>query len=132
MIPNFRQFCEHVISSGNDFGISKYAVVSHWLPYYFSCSPCGKKFEPDVIIKMESILKDTLCYLDSIPTIDWEDVTKLHHVNQSPHGHTSDPNILKKYFSTVTKEMLYKLLERYQPDFDLFGYDINYYLSLVD
>lgn len=132
VIPNFRQFCEFVISSGPDFSLSKYSVVSHWLPYFYSCSPCGVKFSPNLIIKMETILKDTLCYLNSIPSIEWDDVTKLHHVNQSPHGHTSDPNILKRYFSTVTKEMLIRLYERYQPDFDLYDYDLNNYLSLAN
>ncbi len=47
VIPNFRQFSEHVVKSGPDFGVAKYPVVSHWLPYYFSCSPCqpGKPFQ---------------------------------------------------------------------------------------
>ena len=41
VIPNFRQFSEYVVKSGADFGIKQYPVTSHWLPYYFSCSPCN-------------------------------------------------------------------------------------------
>jgi hypothetical protein len=39
-IPSFRQFTQFVVDSGDDFDHSKYAAVSHWLPYYMSCNPC--------------------------------------------------------------------------------------------
>jgi hypothetical protein len=33
-------------------------------------------FLPDIVIRMESILKDTLCFLDAIPQIDYEDLVR--------------------------------------------------------
>ena len=44
-IPSFKQFVQYVAdvnASGIDFGVSKYRVVNHWLPYYMSCNPCYK------------------------------------------------------------------------------------------
>ena len=44
-VPTFKQFSQFVVDSDLDFGLSMYAGVSHWLPYYMSCNPChsGKK-----------------------------------------------------------------------------------------
>jgi hypothetical protein len=52
---------------------------------------------------MESILKDSLCYLDTIPSIDWEDLAKLHHVNQSPNGHSSNKELQVTNLNAVHK-----------------------------
>ena len=39
-VPSFKQFVQFVVDSGDDFELSKYPGVSHWLPYYMSCNPC--------------------------------------------------------------------------------------------
>ena len=46
-VPTFKQFCQFVVDSPNDFGLSTYSGVSHWLPYYMTCNPChpGEKLQ---------------------------------------------------------------------------------------
>ena len=39
-IPSFRQFCQFVVDSGENFDLDKYPSVSHWLPFYIQCNPC--------------------------------------------------------------------------------------------
>ena len=50
VVPSFKQFVQYVSdvdASGEDYGVSKYRVVNHWLPYYFSCNPCYQGNKPD-------------------------------------------------------------------------------------
>ena len=70
-------------------------------------------------------------FKDAIPVIDWEDLAKLHHVNQSPNGHSSNKNLQKEYFSTLTVEIMKNLYERYKPDFLLYGYNLDDFLPLA-
>ena len=44
--PSFKQFCQFVVQSGDNFDYDKYSAVSHWMPYYIQCNPCysGKIF----------------------------------------------------------------------------------------
>ena len=38
--PSFKQFCQFVADSPDDFGLSQFISVSHWLPFYMQCNPC--------------------------------------------------------------------------------------------
>ena len=56
---------------------------------------------------------------------------KLHHVNQSPNGHSSNKTLQLEYFATLSKETMKKLYDRYKPDFLLYGYNLDEFLPLA-
>lgn len=131
-IPSFKQFCQFVVNSGENFDLDKYPFASHWLPYYMQCNPCHQDYEPDYIIHMESILHDTLCYLDASPgKINSESLSSLRHVNMSPLGHSSSLEIQMKYFSQLDESLLKRIQNKYWPDFLIYGYDLEPFLKLL-
>jgi len=130
--PSFKNFCQFVVDSGENFDVDKFPFASHWLPYYMQCNPCHKDYEPDHIIHMESILPDTLCYLDSSPgKIDSDALSSLRHVNMSPSGHSSTREIQMKYFSQLDESLLKRIQNKYWPDFLVYGYDLEPFLKLL-
>ena len=81
---------------------------------------------------METILEDTLCFLNSSPRISLDSLSNLKHVNMSPMGHSSKADIQMKYFSQLDEKILKEIQNKYWPDFLIFGYDLEPFLQLVN
>lgn len=81
---------------------------------------------------MESMVKDTLCFLDAGRDISMENVQHLHHVNMSPKGHSSAHEIQSKYFSQLDENLLKRIQNKYWPDFLIYGYDLEAFLKLLE
>ena len=80
---------------------------------------------------MESIEKDTVCYLDGSRRIRSEDLANLRHVNISPMGHSSGKEIQEQYFGQLEETLLKRVQDKYWPDFLIYGYDLTPFVSLI-
>lgn len=81
---------------------------------------------------MESIEKDTVCYLDGSRRIRSDDLANLRHVNISPMGHSSSKEIQRQYFGQLDDESLLKRVQdKYWPDFLIYGYSLSPFLGMI-
>jgi len=53
-------------------------------------------------------------------------------LNSSPGGHSSDPKLLRHYYSQIDKDSLRKLSRLYQLDFKLFDYDPEFIFEILE
>ena len=56
----------------------------------------------------------------------------IYLLNSSPGGHSSEPALLRHYYSQVAREVVRQVAEVYHLDFTLFGYDKSSIFTLLD
>jgi len=101
----------------------------HWLPYHAQCPPCSPQIRPQSILKMETWLEDTQLLLNST---NLSNNGTFFLLNSSPGGHSSDPTLLRHYYSRIDKDALKKLSRLYQLDFKLFDYDPEFIFEIIE
>ncbi|XP_077979033.1 carbohydrate sulfotransferase 11-like [Glandiceps talaboti] len=107
----FHEFVQYIIDSA---GTSK--VNSHWKPMYQLCSACDVNY--DVIGKFENLQEDARYVLKRAGVDDIVSYPAFDtHVTNS-----SNTDLLRRYYSSISKENILKLYNIYKPDFTLFGY----------
>ncbi|PIK50597.1 Carbohydrate sulfotransferase 14 [Apostichopus japonicus] len=95
----------------------------HWREMYRLCEPCSIGY--DFIGKMESIDRDAQYVFDNV--INVTENSKIYFMNSSANIHvtgSSDETIFDKYYHSLPDATIQGLLQRYKPDFRLFGYDV--------
>ena len=102
----FNELVQYVTGGGYD---------EHWCPIFREKKPCHLLF--DFVGHLETFRTDVE-YLFHILGID--DIVDYPTSRQATGS--SDINVLKTYFSQVTREALEKLNDRYKDDFKAFGY----------
>ena len=117
--PTFEEFIKYLI----DTDLVLYSD-DHWMPYYLHCTPCHIDF--DVIAKFETLQRDQNYIIQKRKLQDriqpsWKHLTKGMETSR----------MVQKYFSTINKDDLYKLYNKYRLDFELFDYNIDEYLKYV-
>ena len=118
--PTFQQFVQYLIRTPSE----KYN--DHWLPYWMHCQLCTQKY--DVIGHMDTITEDVE-YIFKETGLDHY-LTDNHFDfpwRNNKHKTTDLEELVKKYFSTITKDEKLKLYDIYRPDFLMFGYDAEKY-----
>ncbi|XP_072037360.1 carbohydrate sulfotransferase 10-like [Amphiura filiformis] len=107
----------HYISDRSNKGKPGWQNI-HWNEYYKWCSPCDVKY--DVIGKLETLHDDAkyIFKLAKIRDIEFEDPS-----GSSP-TFSYQNDTLNRYFEDVPMGSIYDLYNRYQFDFELFGYDL--------
>lgn len=125
----FPEFVHFLVKSTSEFDpeITRHKGLSyHWAPYWKECSQlCSPSTRPDFVIKMESLSEDTKQMLEMLGLED-----KLHlfpRTHTQSGGHSS--LLAKKYFSQLSAQQVQNLYDLYKLDHELFGYDIEPYLS---
>ncbi|XP_055591852.1 carbohydrate sulfotransferase 11-like [Uranotaenia lowii] len=125
--PTFREFLQFLVShykSGGRFD-------EHWSPVYSFCTPCSINFT--LIAKVETFQRDTE-YIIRQAGLE----TLL--LNKMPQGKaraianrstSNTRNLVPRYFSQIDEQLLTEVLEIYQLDFELFGYNSTKYYSYV-
>jgi len=120
-IPSLEEFLEYILSTD----LLGAGFSSHWAPYWRSCTPCH--FSYDIIMKLETG-SDDLAYLwqktglDSQAPIPWE--------NRSSGTSTRQSAELKEFLSSLPRDLILRVHEKFQLDYKMFGYDINTALKL--
>merc|ERR1719397_594028 len=120
-IPTLEEFLEYVLSTD----LLGAGFSSHWAPYWRSCTPCH--FSYDIIMKLETGADD-LAYLwqrtglDSQAPIPWE--------NRSSGTSTRQSAELKEFLSSLPRDLILRVHEKFLLDYKMSGYDIDTALKL--
>ncbi|XP_062547930.1 carbohydrate sulfotransferase 11 [Armigeres subalbatus] len=125
--PTFREFLEFLVAhykSGGRFD-------EHWSPVYSFCTPCSINFT--LIAKVETFQRDSeyiirqagleSLLLNKLPR------SRLRSITNRAVSNTK--NLTPRYFSQIDERLLTEVLEIYQLDFELFGYNSTKYYSYV-
>ncbi|XP_058061123.1 carbohydrate sulfotransferase 13-like [Anopheles bellator] len=125
--PTFREFLEFLVShyrSGGRFD-------EHWSPVYSFCTPCSINFT--LIAKMETFQRDSE-YIIRQAGLETLLLNKMprYKARWITNRSTSDTrNLIPRYFAQIDEKLLTDVLEIYQLDFELFGYNSTKYYSYV-
>ncbi|XP_055539620.1 carbohydrate sulfotransferase 11 isoform X2 [Wyeomyia smithii] len=125
--PTFREFLEFLVShykSGGRFD-------EHWSPIYLFCTPCSINFT--LIAKVETLQRDSE-YIIRQAGLETLLLNKLPHEKARAienRSATKTRNVVSRYFSQIDERLLTEVLEIYQLDFELFGYNSTKYYSYV-
>ncbi|XP_050100964.1 carbohydrate sulfotransferase 11-like [Anopheles aquasalis] len=125
--PTFREFLEFLVShyrSGGRFD-------EHWSPVYSFCTPCSINFT--LIAKMETFQRDSE-YIIRQAGLETLLLNKMprYKARWITNRATSDTrNLIPRYFAQIDEKLLTDVLEIYQLDFELFGYNSTKYYSYV-
>jgi len=120
-IPSLEEFLEYVLSTD----LLGAGFSSHWAPFWRSCTPCH--FSYDIIMKLETGADD-LAYLwqrtglDSQAPIPWE--------NRSSGTSTRQSAELKEFLSSLPRDLILRVHEKFLLDYKMFGYDIDTALKM--
>ena len=99
---------------------------SKLIPYYANCAFCDAQF--DVIGRMETFKKDVQ-YILKKANIGWkvrdlDEILKNAKINDRV-----DQDLVTHYFKQLDHKTRKKLYDIYKPDFELFGYDGEKFVS---
>uniref|UniRef100_A0A8W7P8V5 Carbohydrate sulfotransferase n=1 Tax=Anopheles coluzzii TaxID=1518534 RepID=A0A8W7P8V5_ANOCL len=125
--PTFREFLEFLVShyrSGGRFD-------EHWSPVYSFCTPCSINFT--LIAKMETFQRDSE-YIIRQAGLETLLLNKMprYKARWITNRSTSDTrNLIPRYFAQIDEKLLTDVLEIYQLDFELFGYNSTKYYGYV-
>lgn len=110
-------------------GLLTSGAALHWLPYWVQCPPCSQEFTPDTLIHLDTWAGDVTRLLD---TAGVTSNRTFYLLNSSPGGHSSDPELLRRYYSQVDRRVLEGVAELYHVDFTLFNFDKEKIFSILD
>ena len=116
MAPTFREFVEFIV----DLPITEYNY--HWIPIYLLCMPCHFKYS--IMARVDTLTQDSEQIFKSINV---SDSLPRNHITQ---GNTTDSTV-SSYYSTISHDLLDKLVEIYKFDFLLFNYTVDEYYQFV-
>ncbi|XP_077980199.1 carbohydrate sulfotransferase 11-like [Glandiceps talaboti] len=108
----FKEFVQYVIDTA---GTSE--VDGHWKPINQLCSVCSINI--DVIGKFENLEEDTL-YVLKRAGVDDDTVSFPKFDTRATNSSTTD--LLRRYYSSISKDNILNLYDVYKRDFILFGY----------
>ena len=115
--PTFAEFVEYLTRTN----LLLYSD-EHWVPYYIQCTPCLLDFT--FIMKLETFQEDIAGFLRKTD-LGFKDISRKHVTLTGPTG-----DVARKYFSTLSRDLLLRLYETYRIDFEMFEYSIQPYLQL--
>ncbi|KAK9308381.1 hypothetical protein QLX08_001564 [Tetragonisca angustula] len=110
--PTFREFVQYLIHTD----LANYGD-DHWIPYYLYCTPCLVDY--DIIAKIETLWLDQYY---TIHKLHLQDTIKPRWRHSSGYENAS-----KIYFGQLNRDLIQKLYEKFQLDFELFDYSPNDY-----
>lgn len=116
----FAEFAKYVSRRS----LSGKALNPHWASYFDLCHPCSIKY--DFVGKFESFDRDSAHILGKISG----DKCPRAFPTIKPAG-AATREVMHKYYNTVSKKDLSRLIQAYLPDFMMFGYDLNFSAYLL-
>uniref|UniRef100_A0A182YFD2 Carbohydrate sulfotransferase n=1 Tax=Anopheles stephensi TaxID=30069 RepID=A0A182YFD2_ANOST len=125
--PTFREFLEFLVShyrSGGRFD-------EHWSPVYSFCTPCSINFT--LIAKMETFQRDSeyIIRQAGLETLLLNKMSRYKARWITNRSASDTRNLIPRYFAQIDEKLLTDVLEIYQLDFELFGYNSTKYYSYV-
>ncbi|XP_046663836.1 carbohydrate sulfotransferase 11-like [Homalodisca vitripennis] len=121
MGPTFEEFVRYVTES-------RVRADEHWAPIYQFCTPCSVNFS--IIAKMETLARDQQYIIERAGISDILTPARMKAQNQVRVGlHTAD--LVTKYYSRLSRELIHRLVTMYAMDFEMFGYNSSQYYDMV-
>ncbi|XP_021702733.1 carbohydrate sulfotransferase 11 [Aedes aegypti] len=125
--PTFREFLEFLVAhykSGGRFD-------EHWSPVYSFCTPCSINFT--LIAKVETFQRDSeyIIRQAGLETLLLNKLPRSRMRTITNRAASNTRNLTPRYFSQIDERLLTEVLEIYQLDFELFGYNSTKYYSYV-
>ncbi|XP_053667015.1 carbohydrate sulfotransferase 13-like [Anopheles marshallii] len=125
--PTFREFLQFLVShyrSGGRFD-------EHWSPVYSFCTPCSINFT--LIAKMETFQRDSeyIIRQAGLETLLLNKMPRYKARWITNRSASDTRNLIPRYFAQIDEKLLTDVLEIYQLDFELFGYNSTKYYSYV-
>ncbi|XP_042855848.1 carbohydrate sulfotransferase 11-like [Penaeus japonicus] len=122
--PSFGEFVDYVIDSTASFKtLQEWRKVVCWTPYWARCGVCAHDFQ--LIMKIETLDEDER-FLVTLAGLE-----ELKKVKEWRHSAGNASNSTKHYFRQLSSRQMQQLYQRYQLDFQMFGYSIHQYLPLA-
>ena len=115
--PTFTEFVRYILDESR----ASNRLDEHWAPAYSFCNPCQLNFTH--IIKFESFDRDTRMILEKAHLSQYLPASGRVQENVSKVNSKSI-SLVDKYLNELPLEILKKLYELYEIDFDLFGYKV--------
>eukprot|EP00057_Strongylocentrotus_purpuratus_P029916 XP_780212.2 PREDICTED: carbohydrate sulfotransferase 11 [Strongylocentrotus purpuratus] len=116
----FSEFVNYLIET-NPLSFDK-----HWNPISAMCRPCDVKY--NIIGKYETLDDDAEYILRSAKV---DPSVKYPQASDKSATNSSSLDILRQYYSEITREQLKKLYEVYKKDFELFDYSLETFYKYV-
>ncbi|KAJ9588170.1 hypothetical protein L9F63_018462 [Diploptera punctata] len=129
--PTFSEFVNYIIDTAQYSKNQKFD--EHWAPFHSFCTPCHVNFT--VIAKLETLTRDQeyiirRAGLENILMLSRHKDRPKMVLNKARDGRNTN-DLIKKYYSQLTEQQLNRLYNIYGIDFEMFGYNITKYYSLV-
>ena len=118
--PTFEEFIRWLVRNPDDRG-GDY----HWRPLFDWYHPCEIQY--DYIGKLETTADDVKYIFKKIGI----DKLESYPSTETHHTFSSAQDVLKKYYSNISPELLPKIVNRYREEFELFNYSVPQVLSDV-
>lgn len=119
--PTFEEFIKFIVKEH-----SRDAEMDmHWQPVYKFCTPCH--FNLSYILKMETFERDLKFVLEKAGIYN---ETSLRKDNVAANGQTSQ-EVTYSYLKLLPSELYKSLISVYKIDFDLMGYQVPSYESIL-
>ena len=113
----FKEFLQFVVDESNKSTI----INDHWSSIHDLCHPCLMKY--NYIAKVETYDRDSKYIQNKIA----KDNLTFPNENRDLVSKEKKKELLHRYYSDVSKDILDKIREIYRLDFELFGYDKYYF-----
>lgn len=125
--PTFREFLQFLVAhykSGGRFD-------EHWSPVYSFCTPCSINFT--LIAKVETFQRDSeyIIRQAGLETLLLNKLPRGKARAIANRAASNTKNLVPRYFAQIDEQLLTEVLEIYQLDFELFGYNSTKYYSYV-
>lgn len=122
--PTFAEFVQFVIDSTASLKtLQDWRTVVCWTPYWARCGVCAHDFQ--LIMKIETLDEDERFL------VTLADLAELKKAREWRHSGGNNSSTAKKYFRELSTQQMLQLYQRYQLDFQMFGYSIHQYLPLA-
>ncbi|PSN31927.1 hypothetical protein C0J52_21772 [Blattella germanica] len=129
--PTFSEFVDYITDEAYSSKTQKFD--EHWAPFYSFCTPCHVNFT--VIAKLETLTRDQeyiirRAGLENILMLSKHKDRPKTVLNKARDGKNTN-DLVKKYYSQLSEQQLKKLFNIYGIDFEMFGYNMTKYYSMV-
>lgn len=114
--PTFEEFLEFILNTS----LQGVGYESHWVPYSRYCTPCSVTY--DVIGKLETA-SDDFQYVWSKTGLGFK--TSIPWVNRVSSPSRDEIDLKRRYYSSLPRDLILRVFERFRIDFEMFDYSIN-------
>eukprot|EP00090_Calanus_glacialis_P010167 TRINITY_DN18556_c0_g1_i1.p1 TRINITY_DN18556_c0_g1~~TRINITY_DN18556_c0_g1_i1.p1 ORF type:complete len:359 (-),score=48.11 TRINITY_DN18556_c0_g1_i1:87-1163(-) len=119
-IPSFKEFVQYIVDENS----AQNTPEMHWAPVYSFCNPCQVNLNS--IAKFETLSEDTTFLLRKIKGAENLTVEKKNSAKDGKSSH----DVTRMYLKELDKNLYTRLVQLYEIDFDIFGYDVPEYEKL--